>query len=68
LETELARLREEQEVLREKLTKGHDSVATLENLLSSCRKETLDQKLAHEETQAELKSLHQKIADMKEKL
>jgi hypothetical protein len=55
-------------VLHEKLTKGHDSIATLENILSSCRKEMLDQKLAHEETQAELKSLQLKIADMKEKL
>jgi hypothetical protein len=64
----LARLREEQEVLREKLTKDHESNATQENLQSSCRKETLDQKLAHQETQAEVNSLHQKIADMKEKL
>lgn len=64
----MARLRDEQDVLHEKLTKGHDSIATLENILSSCRKEMLDQKLAHEETQAELKSLQLKIADMKEKL
>jgi hypothetical protein len=64
----LTKLHDEQEVLLEKLTKGHESVATLENLLSSSRKETLDHKLSHQETEGELKSLHHKLADMKEKL
>lgn len=68
LETELARLRDEQETLLEQLTKDHKSMEALENLLSSCRKETFDQKLANQEAQAELNSLRQKIVDMQEKL
>jgi hypothetical protein len=68
LETELAQLRDEQGVLRDNLTKGHESVATLENLLSSSRKETLDQKLLYQERERELTRLHLELADMKGKL
>jgi hypothetical protein len=64
----LARLRDEQEALQEQLIKDHKSIESLENLLSSCRKETLDQKLANQESQAEVNSLRQKIADVQEKL
>jgi hypothetical protein len=64
----LAQLRDEQKLLQEQLTKDHKSVETLESLLSSCRKETCDEKLANQETQAEVNSLRQKIADMQKKL
>ncbi|KDR21241.1 centrosomal protein of 135 kDa isoform X2 [Zootermopsis nevadensis] len=68
LESELARLLDEQQALQEQLTKDRKSIESLENLLSSCRKETFDQKLANQGTQAEVNSLCQKIADMQKKL
>lgn len=64
----MARLLDEQQALQEQLTKDRKSIESLENLLSSCRKETFDQKLANQGTQAEVNSLCQKIADMQKKL
>jgi predicted nucleic acid-binding Zn-ribbon protein len=68
LEAELARLRDEQIVLQEKLTKDGESIETLERLLSSCRKDTLDQKLVNQEMLAEVNILRQKIAALQDKL
>ena len=58
LETELARLRDDQELLQEKSTKDHEAIQTLENLLSSCRQETLNQKVANQETQKEIRNMY----------
>ena len=68
LEAELARLRDEQIVLQKKLTKDSESIETLERLLTTCRKDTLDQKLANQETLAEVNLLREKITALQGKL
>ena len=64
----MARLHDEQIVLQEKLTKDGESIETLEKLLSSCRKDTLDQKLANQDMLAEVSILREKITALQEKL
>jgi len=68
LEAELARLRDEQIVLQEKLTKDAEALETLERLLATCRKDTLDQKLANQTTLEEVNLLREKITALQNKL
>jgi len=68
LEVELARLRDEQIVLQEKLTKDAEAIETLERLLTTCRKDTLDHKLANQTTLAEVNLLREKITALQDKL
>ena len=68
LETELARLRDDQELLQEQTARDHESIQSLENLLSSCRQETLDQKMANQEIHQEVSSLRKKMGELQEKL
>jgi hypothetical protein len=68
LEAELARLHDEQIVLQEKLTKDAEAIETLERLLTTCRKDTLDQKLANQKTLEEVNVLHEKITALQDKL
>jgi len=68
LEAELARLRDEQIVLQEKLTKDAEAIETLERLLTTCRKDTLDQKLANQTTLEEVNRLREKITALQDKL
>jgi hypothetical protein len=68
LEAELARLHDEQIVLQEKLTKDAAAIETLERLLTTCRKDTLDQKLATQTTLGEVNLLREKITALQDKL
>ncbi|KAJ9592861.1 hypothetical protein L9F63_015439, partial [Diploptera punctata] len=68
LETELARLRDEQEILQEQSARDHQAIETLENLLSSCQQETFDQKVTSQSTQKEVDSLRRKITELQDKL
>jgi hypothetical protein len=68
LEAELARLRDEQIVLQEKLTKDAEAIETLERLLTTCRTDTLNQKVANQTTLAEVNLLREKITALQGKL
>jgi hypothetical protein len=68
MEAELARLRDEQIVLQEKLTKDAEAIETLERLLTTCRKDTLDQKLANQTKLEEVSVLREKITALQGKL
>ena len=64
----MARLRDEQIVLQEKLTKDAEANETLERLLTTCRKDTLNQKCANQKTLEEVNQLREKITALQDKL
>ena len=68
LEAELARLHDEQIVLQEKLTKDAETVKTLERLVKTCRKDTLNQKLENQTMLEEVNLLREKITALQDKL
>jgi hypothetical protein len=68
LEVDLARLRDEQIVLQEKLTKDAEAIETLERLLTTCRQDTLNHKVSNQTTLAEVNMLREKITALQDKL
>jgi chromosome segregation ATPase len=68
LEAELARLRDQQIVLQEKLTKDSEAIETFERLLTTCRQDTLSHKVANQTTLAEVNMLREKITALQDKL
>ncbi|XP_066998908.2 centrosomal protein of 135 kDa [Anabrus simplex] len=68
LEHELTRLREEQELMQDHLSKDRASISSLEALLATSRQETVDQKLQNQELQTEVTRLRQKVDDLQRKL
>lgn len=68
LEEEVCQLREELCRLQEQLGKERKNSATLENVLTSARQETLQRTKDNGELRAQVHSLQSKLQDLQEKL
>nr|CAD7268717.1 unnamed protein product [Timema shepardi] len=68
LESELSRLREEQEIMQQRAAKDRAAVSSLEDMLADSRHEAVEQRAANQSLQAQVAQLQTNISDLQEKL